>query len=227
MNLTALANRYGSDKGTVSGSPPHKYSYLYDLIFAPFRYKNINFLEMGLAVGGPEVGGPVERLVDSPSVQMWLEYFSDAIVFGFDISDFSHIKHPRFRFLRGDSGSSADMARLTQAAPYFDIIIDDASHASFHQQTALKHLWPKLASGGLYVIEDLQWQSPAFEASLPPVPKTGELLESFLERDEYRPGAILDQPFLGALKHELGCFAIFHAFDGAASPIKQIVLQKA
>ena len=95
MNLTELANRYGSDKGTVSGSPPHKYSYLYDLIFSPFRYKNIVFLEMGLAVGGPEVGGPVERLVESPSVQMWLEYFSDAIVFGFDISDlFPHQTSP-------------------------------------------------------------------------------------------------------------------------------------
>ena len=76
MNLTKLANEVASDKGTITGSPPHKYTYLYDLLFYPYRSRKINFLELGLAVGGPEVGGPVDREVASPSVRMWSRYFS-------------------------------------------------------------------------------------------------------------------------------------------------------
>jgi hypothetical protein len=99
-NLNELALRFGSDKAD-SG---HAYTYLYDLIFHEFRDLPINFLEIGLAVGGPELGGPADRHVASPSVQMWLDYFSRAHIFGFDISDFSHHEHPRFTFVRGDCG---------------------------------------------------------------------------------------------------------------------------
>jgi hypothetical protein len=131
MNLTELANKFRSDKGTTHGEPPHKYTYLYDLLFWPLREKNINFLEMGLAVGGPEIGGPIDRQVDSPSVRMWAEYFYNAKIYGFDISDFSHMNHPRFKFTRGDSGSEQDIRRLSAVTSHFDIIIDDASHASY------------------------------------------------------------------------------------------------
>ena len=226
MNLTELANRYGSDKGTVTGHPPHKYTYLYDLIFWPLRERPINFLEMGLAVGGPEVGGPVDRQVMSPSIRMWLDYFPQAMIYGFDISDFSHMEDSRFQFIRGDSGSSADLDRLASSAPYFDIIIDDASHASYHQQQALLHLWPRLARGGLYVIEDLQWQSPAFENQLPGVPKTANLLVGYFEAQRHTPGAVLDKDFIASLAKQTYSFSAFAAFDGTASPPKQIILRK-
>jgi hypothetical protein len=182
---------------------------------------------MGLAIGGPEVGGPVERSVDSPSVQMWTEYFSRATIYGFDISDFSHINHPRFVFTRGDSGSESDIQRLTQAASHFDIIIDDASHASFHQQLAFLHLWPKLAADGLYIIEDLQWQSPAFESSLPSVPKTSDLFNAFFVENRYISSSLLSEEFLARVKLETFSFSSFPAFDGTGDPTtKQIVMRK-
>src|SRR3954468_3935244 len=109
MSLTELANRFGSDKGTTVGAPPHRYTHLYDLVFWSYREQPINLLEIGLAVGGPEVGGPIKHTVASPSVQMWLEFFPNAHVFGFDISDFSHIVDPRFTFVQGDAGSQSDM----------------------------------------------------------------------------------------------------------------------
>ena len=55
-----------------------------------------------------------------------------------------------------------------------DILIDDASHASHHQQIALGHLFPHVRSGGLYIIEDLHWQDPALEDK--GVPKTRDVL---------------------------------------------------
>ncbi len=70
-NLTSLANKYQSDKGTLQGKTPHKYTYLYDLILDRYRNSEINILELGLAAGGPEVGGPVDRNVEfsfSPDV---------------------------------------------------------------------------------------------------------------------------------------------------------------
>jgi hypothetical protein len=40
------------------------------------------------------------------------------------------------------------------------VIIDDGSHASFDQQMTFRELWPLLADGGWYFIEDLDWQPP-------------------------------------------------------------------
>jgi SAM-dependent methyltransferase len=226
VNLTFLANKFHSDKGTVSGDPPHRYTYLYDLIFYPFKETKFNLLEMGLAVGGPEVGGPVERRVGSPSLSMWLEYFPLASIYGFDISDFSHITHPRFKFIQGDSGSIEDLLRLSSSADTFDIIIDDASHASYHQQLAFKTLWGKLAKGGLFIIEDLQWQSPVFENILPKVPKTAELFFEFFENNSYLESDLLNIEFMKLVKLETQSFSAFHSFDGSIQPLKQIVIRK-
>ena len=55
--LTELANKYGSDKGTVIGRA-HKYTYLYDLIFDKYVDKELVFLELGLAVGDRSLTGP-------------------------------------------------------------------------------------------------------------------------------------------------------------------------
>jgi hypothetical protein len=226
MNLTELANHFKSDKGTHLGAPPHRYTYLYDLLFRPLKDKQFNLLEIGLAVGGPEVGGPAERTVTSPSIQMWLTYFSKARVFGFDISDFSHISDPRFTFIRGDVGSEADLNRLASSAEAFDVIIDDASHASYHQQLAFKTLFPKLGPGGLYIIEDLHWQPPAFEGVLPKVPKTAQFLIGFFEKQEYIQNNLLSADYMQDLRAEVASFASFGAFDGSASSSKLIVIRK-
>ena len=62
----------------------------------------------------------------------------------------------------------------------FDIIIDDGSHASYHQQLSFKTLFPTLKSGGIYSIEDLNWQPQEYEATLPASRKTAEWLRDDL-----------------------------------------------
>lgn len=233
-SLTTLANRYHCDQGTA-WSFRHKYTYLYELMFWPYRDAAIHLLELGLAVGGPDGdGGRVERTVASPSVSMWLAYFSQATIHGFDISDFSHLRHERFRFVRGDAGVAADLDVLAGSAPQFDIIIDDASHASYHQQLALTILWPRLAPGGLYIIEDLHWQSPVYEASLPPVPLTRDFLVAWFEAGEYWPNALFPPGDFLHLASQVETFAAFPAFNAGADPsvrladssAKLIVLRK-
>jgi len=180
--LTRLADRHGSDKGCLHGDR-HRYSQLYDIILQPQRTTLSKMLELGLARGGPEaeVGGRVERRVSAPSIAAWLDYFPRAEVFGFDISDFSHLESwsSRFRFVQGDCGRIEDLAGLRERlGQNVDLIVDDASHASFHQQLALRELFSTLRPGGLYVIEDLHWQPRHLEAALPKVMPTREWLEA-------------------------------------------------
>ncbi|KAB1070366.1 hypothetical protein [Methylobacterium soli] len=225
LSLTSLANRYGSDKGNQHESR-HQYTYIYDLLFSPMRDSEINFLEMGLARGGPELGQPIDRIVDSPSVSMWLEYFSSAKIFGFDISDFSHIKHDRFTFIRGDSGNRPDLRKVAASAPYFNVIIDDGSHASYHQQLGLKVLFDKLLPGGLYIIEDLHWQSPYFESVLPSVPKTGTFLRELFENNKYLENSLFSEEDAKDLFLSTSAFAVFGHVDSEYRGPKIAILKK-
>lgn len=71
--LTELADRYGTDKGSLT----HLYTNHYHLLFSPSRHDTFNMLELGLQIGGPEVDQPAHReTTDAPSVRMWLDYFS-------------------------------------------------------------------------------------------------------------------------------------------------------
>lgn len=180
LTLTALANSSGSDKGTQHPHA-HHYTRVYDMLLNPRRENLGRMLEIGLLAGGPELGVDADRETRSaPSVEMWLRYFPNAEICGFDISDFSWINEPRFKFTRGDSGVQADLERAAALGP-FDLIIDDGSHASFHQQMAFKVLFPKLNSGGLFVIEDLQWQSPYYEEALPSTHKTSDVFDHWFK----------------------------------------------
>jgi hypothetical protein len=175
-NLTDLADRFGSDKG----SSKHRYTELYQMLFQPYQDRAVNFLEMGLQIGGPEHGESADRkTTDLPSVRMWLEYFPKARIHGLDVSDFSWFSADRFTFHRCDMDDRGKIAATAAAMPDFDIILDDASHASHHQQNAFLELFSQLKSGGLYIIEDLRWQPEAYEQQ--GITKTAELMRGFSE----------------------------------------------
>lgn len=202
MSLGELAEKYGSDKGPKK----HRYTELYELLFRPFRVRPVTFLEMGLLIGGPEHGVDAGRETkDLPSIRMWLEYFSQAQVIGLDISDFSWFEHPRFRFIQCDMDDRANVARAARQIASADIIVDDASHASHHQQNAFLELFPILPSGGLYIIEDLRWQPKTFER--PGITKTAGLFRGFSEAREFRHSDPATEAEFRNLAPEIsGCF---------------------
>ncbi|WP_336428344.1 hypothetical protein [Roseovarius sp. E0-M6] len=177
MNLTDLADHYGSDKGSTK----HRYTELYHMLFHPYRPRKINFLEMGLLIGGPEHGVDKDRKTeDLPSIRMWLDYFPKARIHGLDVSDFSWFEHERFSFHRCDMDDRAEIAAAMDGIEGgLDIVVDDASHASHHQQNAFLEIFPKLRPGGLYVIEDLRWQPETYEQ--PGITKTAALFRSFVD----------------------------------------------
>lgn len=178
VNLTDLADRFGSDKG----SGKHRYTELYHMLFHPYRGRKFNFLEMGLLIGGPEHGNDPDReTTDAPSIRMWLEYFPKAHIHGLDVSDFSWFEHERFTFHRCDMDERDQITEaIEEIEPAPTIVIDDASHASHHQQNAFLEIFPRLESGGLYIIEDLRWQPEPYEQ--PGITKTADLFRSWLEK---------------------------------------------
>lgn len=177
VNLTDLADRYGSDKG----SKKHRYSELYQMLFLPYRTRKVSFLELGLQIGGPEHGKSADRpTTDAPSVRMWLEFFPKGQIHGLDVSDFSWFQEPRFSFHRCDMDTRENIRAATaDMKDAFDIVIDDASHASHHQQNGFLELFDKVKSGGLYIIEDLRWQPDVME--IPGITKTAALFQSYLK----------------------------------------------
>ena len=187
-NLTELANKYNCDKGTQYGDK-HGYTIVYESLFKPLKYKSIIFLELGLCIGGAEYGDNfINRIPDDmPSIKMWTEYFEKAHIYGFDLNDFSHLESnfKNFKFIQGDLSLKKDIYNLITTTEklenkenllIYDVILDDASHASFHQQYAFSILFPYLKNDGIYIIEDLNWQSPNYEKKFPNLPKTFDIL---------------------------------------------------
>jgi hypothetical protein len=193
-DLTALANLHRSDKGDL-WFQRHNYTRVYNALFEAMRNEPIRFLELGLLhradrswknVAARERGGAVGNR--APSLEMWSSYFPRASIVGFDINEFPGVSVPRCTILQGDMSNRDDLAKLTRDGLPFDVILDDASHASHHQQIAFGCLFNSLSPGGMYIIEDLNFQ-PA-EVEKPDSVKTKAIL-----RDWWRTGRI-QSPYL-------------------------------
>ena len=206
--LTQLANRFGSDKGdTVLCA--HTYTRVYEALLKPVREQPIRLLEIGL-IHGHTQDTMRDRLetVGCPSLKMWAEYLPRSEIFGFDIVDFQSFSEPHVTIFQGDQSSTDDLMHMVELARGpFDIIIDDGSHASHHQQIALATLFQHLAPGGLYCIEDLHYQP--LDLELEGITKTRELLR------ELRFGGTgariaMEQTSLAALLSQM---ASIHFFD--------------
>lgn len=188
--LTSLANLYGTDKGT--GPRGHHYTRIYSALFKPLRERPVRLLEiglMGLRRGGwddeskRDQGAAHAR--DAPSLRLWTDYFPRGEIFGLDFNDFSQVDIPRCRIFQADASRPAELqAVLDKIGGQLDVIIDDASHASDHQQITLGTMFPALAPGGLYIIEDLHYQPEDREP--PEAVKTADVLRRAELTGEFR-----------------------------------------
>jgi hypothetical protein len=185
--LIDLCNEAGSDKGTAAhcrNGVPHCYALDYFNLFNSFRTQRFNLLEIGLDPRISE-GGTAQ---DAPSLRVWRRFFPRAQIYGYDVADFSFFEQKNTVTFQGDQASRNDLAAFLEHAgtPTFRVIIDDGSHASSHQQTSLGVLFRQLEPGGLYVIEDLNWQP------YPESPTTLRVLRRFMSRGR------IESPFIRA-----------------------------
>lgn len=116
---------------------------IYDRLFETWQSRDIRFLEIGIYKGG--------------SMPMWQGFFGAGSKLTFLDID------PACKALElagttveiGDQADPAFLARIGAAHGPFDLIIDDGGHKMSQQITSFRHLWPRLADGGLYIVEDV------------------------------------------------------------------------
>lgn len=110
------------------------------------RSEPIRMLEIGVARGG--------------SLQMWRRYLHpESMIVGIDIDATTQkFDNPskRVHVRLGSQTDTAFLQRVIDEFGPFDVILDDGSHMNSHIITTFRYLFPHgLASGGVYIVEDL------------------------------------------------------------------------
>jgi hypothetical protein len=199
-SLTDLADRFDTDKNRHTGNR-HAYARAYDQLLGGERFALRRLMEVGVT--------PAQLDSDRappPSVAFWRAYFPFCEIVGVDPKDLSRLDVGGFTALLCDLSEPQALhaAAATLDPGSFDVIIDDASHASANQQAALAAFWPLLADGGWYFIEDLDWQPPGEDEDAIALTKT--LLRE-IERGAGR--SALDPHGVAKMAHQFGQILFF------------------
>jgi hypothetical protein len=132
---------------------------------------------------------------------MWRDYLPRAHVVGLDIYSKRVELGPRVRFVQGDQTNRADLFAAVAALGGYPLmaVIDDGSHYAGHASASFAELFPLLAPGGFYAIEDIHtsyW--PSFGGGDNPVDETAlELSKALLADVQHNDRTFLRHPEWG------------------------------
>lgn len=214
VSLTAIADRLGLDRG----SQKHRYTELYQMLFLPRRSLPFEMIE----ICAPEAAG--SDPAQMPGLQMWLEFLPLVHLNAIGAAEMAPSSQPRLSYHRAEMGSALDLEALAGDLPAPDVVVDDGSHASHEQQAALIALFPRLKSGGLYIVEDLRWQPEALER--PGITPTAQLFADYLETRRFSHSDPAIAEAMTALAADFsGCF-LFQAQYRRSKKDQVLVLQK-
>ena len=143
-DLKMLATIYGTDKWNR-----HWYAQHYEVWLHRLRRRRINLLEIG-------IGGDEEPRQGGRSLRMWRSYFPKGHIFGIDLYDKSAHDGRRIRTFCGSQEDPQFLNAVVKEIGRIDVIVDDGSHINAHVIFTFQHLFPHLADGGIYAIEDTQ-----------------------------------------------------------------------
>lgn len=151
LTLDELGIKYGTDKASKCSELlacdflRHYERYLYHM-----RDKKITLLEFGIWKG--------------QSLQMWREYFSNAVIIGVDkdvsqisIDDINNDSH--IKIIEKDIFAPDLKEEILKYTDNLDVIIDDSLHAWCSQRILFEQFFPLVSSGGVYIVEDVRVQS--------------------------------------------------------------------
>lgn len=149
-SLNELANLYGADKGDGVWDR-HDYAATYEALLRSrptYRYGTLALLEIGL--WDPRNPGA--------SARMWRHFLGPkATLCGIDVAEgcLALQEECGVRVTLVNQSDAERLAAIRETFPPFDLVVDDGSHIAHHQKVALEALWPCVAAGGYYAIEDL------------------------------------------------------------------------
>jgi hypothetical protein len=143
--LEILARKYNTDKrqNDEGQNIYHGYTDTYFKLFENEKYEYQNILEIGAQSGA--------------SLLMWYEFFPNSMIYSIDLGTdplYKNVSNDRIKILIADQSDENIITNYFKNIS-FDFILDDGSHLSKHHQQSFRFLWPKLKSGGYYIIEDL------------------------------------------------------------------------
>jgi hypothetical protein len=193
--LTKLANKYESDKGTISPSVGHHgprlhFTPKYSKYFEDIKNDKLNILEIGVGSG--------------PSLKMWYEYFPNSTIHAIDVVSQTQHENDRVKTHICDQSKREELEKTMEKIGQVDIIFDDGSHVISHQQISLGFLFKYLKKGGQYWVEDLHtsdaevWQGKnlyGYDMSFNMGEDTVSVLENFID------SKIFNSPFLDELEN--------------------------
>lgn len=232
LSLTELANQFGTDKGTKGPSDNWQalnYTDVYSAYLEPLRDESLRLLEIGIGATGEKWDARIVhgRNTGGASIKMWEAYFPNAEIVAIDINPAKYLDNDRVQTHLIDQSNENQLSEFASQQAPFDLIIDDGSHHPAHQQLTLSLLFPKLRSGGLYIIEDLDENGqgdPIREsrAHSHDVLNTRSVLKSWFKKGEAaRPNAFTDHAFLSHIN-----FMAFHSPEMEAQAQWQLLPPK-
>lgn len=142
-DLDLLAALYGTDK-----FGEHEYTPVYRELMAGKRRRPVRLLEIG-------VGG-YQGALGGESLRMWESYFRRGRIYGIDLFDKTALSGGRVRVFQCSQVDGPQLTALAKEHGPFDFVIDDGSHENAHQIETFRLLWPFVADGGVYIVEDVQ-----------------------------------------------------------------------
>lgn len=117
---------------------------VYDRLLLPYVGKSFRMLEIGVSRGG--------------SLRLWRKLLGErAVIFGIDINpDCAAFDGKSGKVRIGSQDDPEFLRSVVAEMGGVDFVLDDGSHIASHQRASFDILFPLLAEGGTYVIEDLQ-----------------------------------------------------------------------
>jgi hypothetical protein len=119
------------------------YFAVYDALFAPYRGRDLTFVEIGISGGG--------------SLEVWKCYFGPGSrIIGIDLNPAlaDELRKDGFEVFIGDQADPAFWRELYRRVGNIDILLDDGGHTNKQTWTTLIESLPHINDGGLLVIED-------------------------------------------------------------------------
>ena len=133
-----FGKKYNTDKVYA-----HHYDEIYDFYLKDYYDKEGAILEIGIQ--------------DGASLNMYLELFNKAHIYGIDIGNYS--SGDRYKIFQCDQSQEEQLDNvvksLEEEKKNLFYINDDGSHIPTHQILTFNKLFPILSTGGIYIIEDI------------------------------------------------------------------------
>lgn len=169
QSLHALGLKYGTDKA-ANENYSHRFCDFYEFHLSAWRNRPIRLLEIGICKGA--------------SLRMWEEFFPNGEIVGIDSlaePGSMLVNEGRIKSFQVDQGDALALTHLRNFGGPFDIVIDDGSHFTHHQDTS----YAIFSGAPIFIWEDLHTsRMPGYVTTkrVLPLDRARQLAQDFPER---------------------------------------------